>query len=345
MRPTSDKLAARKRGRRPKDIEKEIAATRERLNSTLSELEKKMDYKHWTDTAVNTLLENIDTDTIKDSCSTAGHLVADTVKKHPWPALLVGAGATWLVAEQFRSRHENELYSGSQSDRHPTLDVMEEEVPVGKADLPSGIEGGGATERPYRAAAEKTRRMRERAHEAKEYAEREAREARDYAEELGYDLRDRAEDWGHRIADSADTAYHKTRDTVEENPWAVGLGVLAAGLLVGLAIPRVRSAEKHALNKARRAAVKGGARTVDRGADIAAAAVETARREAREQGLTKEQLKARGQTFGKEARESIQESLEEHGLTGKELQERTERIVAAAGEAARSEYERLMRNG
>ncbi|HEX4494556.1 MAG TPA: hypothetical protein VIE43_02715 [Thermoanaerobaculia bacterium] len=128
-------------------------------------------------------------------------------RENPLPAAVVGLGLGLLVAESARK-----------SEARAALLASAREKVIGAADS-----------------------AREAVGEAADWT-------REQATDLGQQIADKASDLGHQVADKASDLGHQATlqarrarlgfwQAMEENPLKIGAGVLALGVLIGLAIP------------------------------------------------------------------------------------------------------------
>ncbi|MFC3713629.1 DUF3618 domain-containing protein [Sphingoaurantiacus capsulatus] len=122
-----------------------------------------------------------------------------------------------------------------------------------------------------------------------------AGEARDYASEKLAAARERTSDYASRAKAKASKARRAAGEGVKENPLAVALVGVAAGALIGALLPRTRR-EDELLGEQRD-------RLVGAGKAAAKAAVDTAKAELGERGLTLNAAKAKLDEVGNHAKD------------------------------------------
>lgn len=101
--------------RRPEEIEEEIDAIRDRLGSTISEIERRFrggDAKGAA-SAFAKEFTRFDTDGEMRAYMDAA---LDAVRRNPLPAVLIGVGAAWLAYEVFAMRRDRQEHSLSRRD-------------------------------------------------------------------------------------------------------------------------------------------------------------------------------------------------------------------------------------
>lgn len=196
-------------------IEQEIAQTRAEMSGTLDQIHGKLNPTALKERAVTAVRDatvgrvehmvHSTTDTVKQT----GATLLDTVKRNPVPTAMIGVGAAWLV---LRSRN-----GGRRGHHALDRDVMyEPDSELGDEDI--GGESGREASQIRRVAGERMRDTRERMHGASERMQRWKQDAQQRGRQLEY----------------------RAQGAFEDNPLLVGAAVVAAGALVGLAIPITR---------------------------------------------------------------------------------------------------------
>jgi ElaB/YqjD/DUF883 family membrane-anchored ribosome-binding protein len=158
----------------------------------------------------------------------AGGATAVFVSTHAIPLSLVGVGVGWLALSVGHARRQQLGDFGARYDR--------------------ALAAGSDTRGPARGAA---RAARENAgdvtdhvtHVSSEHGEHRAERVgalRSQVVQRATDVGRRTADLGHRAYDGVGRASERARDFGEENPLAVGLLALAAGIGVGLLLPPTR---------------------------------------------------------------------------------------------------------
>lgn len=143
-----------------------------------------------------------------------------------------------------------------------------------------------------------------------------------------------------RLGNQVGSGYDATRDlvqeTMDENPLAVGIGVLGLGLLVGAMLPTTRREDQLVGEQADALKSRGaaaGREAMERGQDAVSAAGEAAFAEAERQGLTPSQL-------AEQARQSVSQvadAAKQQTAGAGDLRSRAEAVVKQATKAAKEE--------
>lgn len=194
----------------------EIDRTRAAMDDTLDELRRRLSPSHIAHRAfVN----------MKEASSTMYHAALDTIKTHPIPAAIAGAGIVCfvgcIIADQ-RS-HKN----GHSSDTN------ENRSNESRDDNP----GTSAMQSARRAVATT-------AHAAKDTVTHVAETVGDRTRQLAH----QANVARHRAQESISRGYVASRDalerTFEHHPLLVGAGVFAAGMAIGVILPSTRKEDR-----------------------------------------------------------------------------------------------------
>jgi hypothetical protein len=137
------------------------------------------------------------------------------------------------------------------------------------------------------------------------------------ASETGTHLKERAYETGSHLKDKAYHGYEHGREvftrTADEQPLAVGLGFLAIGVLAGMLLPSTRKEDElvgptrdRLVNRGREAAEDA----VNRGKHVARTAMDVAKQQAQEQGLTPEALKEKAQSMASQVKDATREDAQ-----------------------------------
>jgi hypothetical protein len=307
----------------PEQIRSDIETTRQRMDNTMDALGQRLHGRHLVDELIGFFRSSSENPSdpnasssgsggdaanqLKEKASSALSAVADTVKNNPVPALVIGAGIAWLIYESRRgNRASNDANERDEDDEHFQDYRQPLEYPAadeeglgfsGEDDYgPVGNESGSSAESGMQRAKDAAR---EKAYESRDIVHEKLSRVREGAA----NLRERVSDLGSRVQERTKEIYTQGRDrvvrTANEQPLAVGLGVLALGVIAGLSLPtpqRVNRIAGPTADRLRQKARETGRDYVERGRRVARAAADAAKSEAEKQGLTLEAL--RGKTAG-----------------------------------------------
>lgn len=283
-------------GRSAEAIRREIDRTRCRLDSTVDELQTRLSPRYIADQAVCAM---------KEKARTMRQSMINTIKDHPIPSAMMGAGAACLVAcavrdrvhrkptsEDARIRSETAAYqqgfiSGHEVGMTPSSHRLQGIPAYGAAREYCDIDGGSESHGKLGHAAEQVRhRVADVRHRVADTASSIGHRVSDAASTVSHRVSDTAHSVAHRTKESARYASAKARDTFFDHPIAIGLAAVGLGIAAGLAIPASRredrwfgSTRDELLRKAREA----GEDTLDRGKSVAKSAAECVKEEAKSQ--------------------------------------------------------------
>jgi ElaB/YqjD/DUF883 family membrane-anchored ribosome-binding protein len=273
----------------PRELEREIDATRAHMEKTLALLETKLSPGEWIDQALQLARRNGGEFT---------HNLSSQIQNNPLPTLLASVGLVWLMSSANQPPPGPYSYSASGRARggmRSTLDSTREagrHLREGAHDLGDRTRQMG--DRAMHAAhdvGERTRQMGDRAmhaaheagervHEMTDSARERMRRARAYARRSGYAVRDRYEHMLH------------------DQPLLIGGLGLAFGAALGAMLPRTRTEDellgeysdevKQRVKEEGREYYEQGRETVERAVHAAESAVE--------KEISKDQEKSPGQS-------------------------------------------------
>jgi ElaB/YqjD/DUF883 family membrane-anchored ribosome-binding protein len=189
-------------------LKAEISDTQAELHQTVAEIQDRLSPTH---------IKNQAADTVRDAASnvrdaTIGRVQHMVRGQNPIPYALIGIGAAWLLASNRRRRTEGDVYAEYDSswDTSTSYISSEDEFAspyAGHAFAEESQESG----RLGRAGSNARQRASEMSREARERARRAATQARSRFDGMMHD-----------------------------NPMTLGIAALAAGAVVGAALPRTR---------------------------------------------------------------------------------------------------------
>jgi ElaB/YqjD/DUF883 family membrane-anchored ribosome-binding protein len=185
---------------KPEQIEADIHQRRAEMDETIHELSERLNPRRLIDSLFGMFRGGKRGGRPGEAVRDAGSNVAGFVREHSVPLTIIGAGVAWLIYEQAKGTQRS-----------------------ARAALPS--QRGGTGE------------MLQRGREGLRHA---GERVRQKAEHIGEHLRETAEHMGERVHHGYERSHDALSDTVRESPIAVGVGALAAGVLVGLLLPITR---------------------------------------------------------------------------------------------------------
>lgn len=266
----------------------EIDITRHRMDETIDALGRRLKGRHLIDEALHLFRKQQEngnmtklTQKITSSADTAYHSVVDTIKAHPVPIALVGAGVGWLIYERSRSHSPS---SGADDYRAGSMYDEFSPGPLSGEHSSSGALFGHETY--YGEGIAATSSIKDK-----------ASQALGSLQEKASQVRGRLSETGAQAKEQTRRMYQKSRETittaVEEHPLQSGLVCLAVGLLAGLLIPTPRRLRQTIEPKARELNARARETAndlIERGTQVVQsatdAATQAAKKEARTQGFT-----------------------------------------------------------
>lgn len=306
-------------------LRSDIDTTRQRMDQTIDALTSRLKGRHLMDEVIGFFRRTSSTgngaklrEKATESAGSALHTAVDTIKAHPLPTLLIGAGVGWLLYEK---SHRSSGDSGGEYD--PDYDAR----------LEAGYVAGWEDDVPYDYAPSEYAEAGSGLPGSDDFYEESGPSSSESSPGLGKEgmkerlrgkaaaARRRSRASAHLAAERLNTGYDATRrrvaSTLEERPLEAGIACLALGVIVGLLTPVPNAVSERArptANRLRRRAREAGREWVDRGKHVAEAALEAARSEAERQGLTPEQLRQKIGSVADHARGAAKETAHEEGL-------------------------------
>lgn len=299
------------RERDPETIRSDIDATRARMDETMDQLGDRLQPRHLLDEVLGVFRRSSERpdgnlhhlqEKLTRSADAALHAVADTVKRNPVPALLIGAGVAWMIYESRRERptdrsdaadlaREREL-EGVRYDPDQHYDRPLQYPTPGPANQSQWSDQGGSKLGEPETFSEKSGGMKDKLSHVGEQAREKINDLGHRAGEKLHRVKERAGDLTQRVGERTREVYGRTRErvvtTADEHPLEVGLVCLAAGVVAGLALPTTNAVNRvagPAADRLRDRARQTGSEMIEKTRHVARAAVTAAKEEARHQGL------------------------------------------------------------
>jgi ElaB/YqjD/DUF883 family membrane-anchored ribosome-binding protein len=293
----------------------EVEQTRAEITDTVDAIKDKLSPQHMAEQAKETLREatvgraqdamekaqgaigrvvDRTKDTMGGAMSTArdaGGNVVDVIRENPIPAAMIGIGIGWLLMSARRERSRD--YYASQ---YYSTDVNQR-------DYRTGGEYMGSTGYGYTPGQEYTRqpeglgaKVSDAAETVKEKAGDMASRVQHRAGDMAHTVREKAS----RLGDTAQEQYGRAADMAQrwwyDNPLAVGALALGAGLAVGMLVPETEAEHRwmgekrdQFMDAAQDKAQQIGEKVQHVAQEAMSAATETAKTEAKNQGLAGDQ--------------------------------------------------------
>ena len=326
--------------KKAEDIRQNIDVTRQRMDQTIDALAGRMKGRHLMDEVIGYFRTESGQhnaaqmkETVTETAGTAMNTVVSTIKSNPWPALLIGAGVAWMVYSNRRSSDtevDEFAYSPYQNDFSDTGYEVSgggySAGDVGDVEYGSDIAGQQTSFEEESTGAgqglnDTKEAMRDKAARAKEQLQNRANQLGQRVRDSAGVVRERASHLSERAREQSRHLYEMGRQrvttTAEAHPVEVGLGCLALGLIVGLAIPTPRKVNELVgprADRLREQARQASQDLMNKSKNVARAAAEAARREAEAQGLTAEALRDKAQAVANSAKDAARDTAQQEGV-------------------------------
>ena len=347
-------------------LRSDIDMTRRRMDDTISALGERLQGRHLLDEIIG-FFRSSDIDAegaaerVKEKMSDAGSqirqkvsaaadsasqalndatkTVANTVKENPVPIMLIGAGVAWLTYSMIsRRRHEEELDMNEHEAYDPDAHYdrpLEHPTDPEMAGEPCACDEDEAKFGEFEDSAEG------KSSSAAAHLKDKVAGLKDQASSKLNALKARAGDVTSRAKDRTREMYTRSRETVartaNQHPLEVGLGCLAVGVLLGLALPTPRPVHRLAgptVDRLRNRTRESSREILQKGKRVARAAADAARHEAQAQGLTMENLRRGGRAVADRAQAAATDAARDEGLTPKRADENNRAGTAPADPSA-----------
>jgi len=221
---------------------------------------------------------------LRDGSAAGASKVWRAAQEHPLPATMIAAGIGWLIAESQSGASSGRAVSEASSGIARTAGRIQDRVSgtaerFGEAASSTASEVGQKVSDAAASVREEASHLRE---QATQIAESAKERAADLTDSVRLQARHLAEQTRERSREAADSFWR----LVDEQPLALGLAVLAAGVAAGLAIPATRREDElmgdtrdqlfDQAQQAGREALEKGKRVAEKAVDAAKVAAERA---------------------------------------------------------------------
>lgn len=272
-------------------IKWEIDRTRGDMDRTIGELRDRLSPRHLMDRVKESIgFGEGEPGRAGDALRTAGRGIADTVRDHPIPLALIGAGLAWMAIEQARGsgrgrRVERGRYEGGYDERDwlsPGAEYEDrppEEHRRALAREREARRGPGLGTRAREKAGAVKDRASEVIHEAEDVVSRTMGRVRERISGAGGSvregathLRERASHVGERVSRQAHEAQEGFWERYDEYPLGIGAAALLLGVIGGLSVPTTRVEDRvmgDASDELKRKARKVGRQAVEGTKEVA----------------------------------------------------------------------------
>jgi ElaB/YqjD/DUF883 family membrane-anchored ribosome-binding protein len=209
-----------------------------------------------------------------DTAKGASMTMMETIRQNPMPAAMAGIGLGWLYMNARSQTARRQRYEDTLSGYRYTPGHAEPRPVTYPVDRPVSPSHG---------------RMAEAADQARDKAGQLTDQAKEKMGEMAHQVQDRASHLSEQAHYQTDRVVEGFQRTLHQNPLAMGAVAMALGAALGLAVPETEQenrwmgeARDHLMEKAQATAHE----VADKVQNVAQEAVQTAKEEARHQGLT-----------------------------------------------------------
>lgn len=275
------------------DIRDDIEMTRTNMGATIDAIQDRLSPQNLAAQAKDAVRDatigkveqtmNDVTDTARES----GYTLLDTIRQNPIPAALAGIGVGWLVMKARENGERRAAYRGDyRADRYGRgyTGPYDRYRTSGGAYYSSGSRDQARRD----SGPSLSDQAQDKMGQVTDKAQDKMGQVADKAQEMGGQLQDQAQ----QVADQAQYQVYRARGwferTMDENPLAMGLVAVAAGALVGMAVPETDQ-ERQWMGPARDQLVEKAQDiaqdTADKAQQVAKQATNAAKNEAKNQNL------------------------------------------------------------
>lgn len=268
-------------------IQHDIDETRSTMDSILDILSGRFHPQSLVDRAMGYFQQSQNREKIKDSFLSVGNRIGDSFSRNPLPAMMIGAGAVWMLWESQKKEHTTAY---EEYDYDESTGGVKENAEAKMGDIKSKAKGSF-----------------EKAKERVGSGINKFKEQREDAMERSGQMKEKARD---RYQQGIQSGNQFARD----NPLAIGFASLAIGIVAGLLLPETRE-EKRTLGPKSKEAMdtvrEKGESLYDEGKGVVSDLKEKTENVVREEGLAPDQLKSRAERSDAEKRNSDQQTERE----------------------------------
>lgn len=322
-------------------IRSDIDMTRRRIDDTIDALGERMKGRHLLDEAIGFFRQSDTSEKtneaaarvkeklsaaagkISESAGSAANAVVDTVKMNPLPILLITAGAAWLAYNATRKRSADlEDEDLTESDRYDPDTHYDRQLAYpgggpGQAEGPAE----GLTDEASSKFAQVKGAVSDKLSSAKDQMKDKFSGLSDATRDTFQSAKERAGEIGDKVQQRTREMYGRTRDkvadTADQHPVEVGLGCLALGVIIGLALPTPEPVHRLAgptVDRLRNRTREASRDMLKKGKRVVQAATDAAKQEAQSQGLTPERLRQGLSAVGQRAPSDATNAAPQEGM-------------------------------
>ena len=338
-------------------IRSEIDTTRQRMDDTMDALGERLKGRHLLDEILGFFRSDTRSEKVAEirekishsasnaarSASNAARSVADTVRENPMPALLIGAGVAWWIYSSRKQssgrRRDDEVYGASGPydpdagyDQPLDYPIGEESARgFGETEETGFTVGGSGRESGNGESASNLEPVQVDAPEKgaglKEQVKQKLGSVADRVRDKTHRAGQQAREMGARVQARTREVYVNTKEkvvvTADQHPLELGLGLIAAGVAVGLVLPtpeRVNRLAGPTVDRLRERTRDAGRQFVEKGKRVVNAAGTAMKNEAQQQGLTFDSMRQKVGAVAETTKSVASETALREGVAPAETQ-------------------------
>ena len=294
-------------------IRSEIDSTRGRMDDTIDALGNRLQGRHLLDEIVGFFRRGDSEGKVgewREKISNSAGTVVDSVKAHPVPLLMIGAGIGWLI-------YQNRASSRRTSDHDEGFGYTGEaygSTGYGSYSGGSAALKGSTFDDQSGSASSVSGKVKEKLASLSSQAGETVSDLTERGREKLGAARERATELGQQAQQRGRELYGRARErvvtTADQHPLEMGIGFLALGVIAGMAIPTPKVISQRLAPVANRLR-EASSDLVEKGKRIVQAATEAGKVEAKSQGLTLDRVREQAQSVAKRAGEAATETAKQ----------------------------------
>ncbi len=348
------------------EIRSGIRHTRREMDDTLDELGDRLHPRNLLEDVFDFFREgspagSVSRAGVARTSKRVGRSVVRELKAHPLPALLVGAGIAWWIIDAASDDEEDGPHGGNGGDARRRTRLAEDDYPEsiyadpapygtatrsetgdGEGPASMGAKISEATASAKDKAADAASGIAEKVSGAASAVGEKLSDAGDAVRSAVHSGKERGGRYSASVSRStrrnASIAQDRFREVSDDYPLAVGGAFLAAGLLVGLLLPRTESEDEwmgEASDEVKDEARAKSEELVERGKTAAAETADAAMKEAEARGVTPGNLMEKAEHVIAEAVAAGKKTAQDEGIGASDLKAHAAAIGERTKETAK----------
>jgi len=332
------------------EIRTDIKGTRREMDETLDELGERLHPRHLLDEVIDIFRSSpsgsASRDQIAHTSKRLGRTVANELREHPLPALLVGAGLVWWIVDgTANGGDEEEIYPRRRrravpigSDWYAEDSALEGKRSPSSSRVDNDDDRSSATDTVREMASSAGEKLSDTASAVGDKISEAASSVGETASDLGDAARRYSARGRRAVGRQAGVLKDRFLAAGNEYPLAVGGVFLAAGLITGLLLPRTEPEDEwmgEASDELKEQTRRKGEELVEKGKEAAARTADAALDEAEKRGITPASLAEKTGRVVLEATTGAKASAREEGVAPSDFKEQAKDVAGQASEAGK----------